>query len=263
MQHSHSGVQAECRAAAFPTDQDLLRQGRNVTALALTSDVAGDAGGGATTPLATATDAAAPCAGPTAAAGTAARFSDLSLGPFSRVYLSQTADAVLTALCVLAATAAGSAVLARAVKASCGRRGPASFHREDAYSIAFLPKRSGLPLATALLVFAAAVAWVVLETAFIFLALPRPVDVPFDRALEHVVVDSLTNYGPETADGCRAVTWRVPDVDLVQQVILRRCAFTGVIQPAAPGAAVQDADAPTAQLTVFTAEDTLLQVRFL
>ena len=211
----------------------------------------------------------APVAGPRVAA--APKFTDIHLGPFHRIYTTEAGDSTLTALCVLMVTVATGAVLSRLVRMHRGaRRSASSLAREHSYANAFQIRwqrwrgrfsasrcaRGGatksepfsISQAASAAIFAAALVWIALETVFIFLALPRIVDVPFGQALEHVVVDTILNLGPPAPNGCRAIIWSAGSVQLDESLSIQRCATFAQLLP---GTAKFAASAKTPYQTPF------------
>jgi hypothetical protein len=183
----------------------------------------------------------------------APRFTHVPVGRWRRICFSETWDAVLIALCTLIATAAVGAVLARLVVAyKADFRTRDSLLREAAYANAFIPplpcghskgnasigtqpaagdRKRGATRRFAV-VFFAAMAWVVLQSAFIFIVLPVSVDITFPYALEHTPVDTLVNLGPRSGDSCRTVEWHAGSVTRLEpHLIIRRCYSQYILKP--------------------------------
>ena len=245
------GMQAACMAFSAPVQIAALKRARQYESLANTSAAAvvGEQLEGNTELDCALT---ADVAGPRVVA--ASKFTEIHLGPFHRIYTTEAGDSVLTALCVLMATVATGAVLSRLVRMHRGaHRSESSLAREHSYANAFQirwqwwrgricaccgashttekAKTFTITRAASVAVFVAALVWIALETLFIFLALPRTVDIPFGSALEHVVVDTIVNLGPPAPNGCRAITWSAGNVQLDEALSIQRCATFARILP--------------------------------
>ena len=176
-------------------------------------------------------------AAPPARVASAPVFNRIKLGTFQRIYMSENLDSYLISVCVLIATVATGAVLARLVTAYCGNvRTRGSLQREIAYEAAFLPRmrcNRCSPRAAALccIAFVAALVWAAAESGWIFLSLSAPADVRFGLRLEHVVVDMPINLGPEGGDRCRTIEWQADNIDMEQRLRISRCFSSAAITP--------------------------------
>jgi hypothetical protein len=171
---------------------------------------------------------------------------------------------VLIAICALIATTTMSAAFARLVITHKGKaRARDSLQREKAYADAFSLPCSRLWACLRNAQFCAgttagqestvtdhavggqggasrrlvavtivAILWAVLQSAFIFLLLPRSIDVTLLFALEHTPVDVLVNLGPLTSDHCRTVEFSAGSATRLEpQLIIRRCYTMVVLVP--------------------------------
>ena len=211
------------------------------------------------------------------------RFTKITLGPFRRIFISETADGYLTALCLLVPTVAAGAMLARLLLCHFGaQRTPSSLEREVLYTSMLAPqlprrlrpnkstsqradnqapdakhsaavtgqqqihsrhqRRWHVPAALA-----AVLAWIGVESCFMFFGLPASFDVNFSQDLRHVAVEHLTNFGPSAGRNmfidCRTITWDADGFDIAQRVHIRRCAHSS---PAPYSALVAAKDTNTA-----------------
>lgn len=236
-------LQVQCLAATFPAQQAALARARNATALADTT--APQDTGAAVLTCSSAVAAEAP---PPATA--VERFTDLTPGPFQRVHFSEAVDGLLSALFILMTTAATGAVLGRVVRCSFERRRTiASLQREDTYASVFVPRvrslagrgltrasngAAGASFAAVAFVSLVALVWVVIETVFIFLAIPRQVDITFGKPLHHVVVAEGAPPGNLLAlepNQCRELEFTAGDIDLKQTITIQRCKFGYPLPP--------------------------------
>ena len=264
-------MQAACSAARAPAHLATLAKSRQRSALVSTAQ------------RAAADDAVTVCTpriSPSQPLPSAEDFTEIEVGAFERVFISDAGDAALISLCILMVSTATAALLSRVVRAHRGReRTLHSLAREQRYEAAFswsahtgsgnCNKRKGvappqgsykLNTGIASLIFLAAIAWIAIEAATIFLALPRSVDFTLDRALEHVVVDNMTNLSPQpTPDKCRTITWRAHGMDSLREaIVIKRCQTDNILLPTTE---VQEApDTPTTTFSILTYNNSATQV---
>ena len=77
------------------------------------------------------------------------------------------------------------------------------------------------------LITCAVVVWAAVEVGLIVLVLPATSDITFPHAVEHVVVQNVTNFGPRGATGCRSIEWAARGgLEVAPRLEIQRCVTT-------------------------------------